>query len=76
MDKQTVRDAIERLKEQGSCYVKTRDIAAVVDGDVTRGEKGHIGRILNRLADDRDDLELWTDNGNNSMTWYLKGDGV
>lgn len=74
MDKQTVKDALDRLRAQGDQYIQTDDVAEILDEDISRGERGYIGRLINRLSEDGEPVEEWSESRGNKR-WRLTGGG-
>lgn len=72
MNRDDIQNALDRLRAQGEYYVKSDDVAEHIDEEITRGKRGHIGRIMNRLAEEGEDIELWGGD-RRSMTWRIQG---
>lgn len=72
MNKQTVRDALDRLRAQGEVYIKADDVAKTVGKeDPTSGEKSHISSLLGQI----EGVEKW--GRSRSVTWQITdGEGV
>lgn len=55
MNRESIRDAVESLRDQGRVYIKAHHVADVLGKDATKGQKTHISQELVEM----DDVVKW-----------------
>jgi len=64
--------ALDRLKAKGKTYFTSGDVLEEIDNvPNTTGKKKHVGRLINELKQEREDIELWN-SGSKHNRWRLK----